>query len=274
MRPSNTRIVIVDDNTEFLTILSEYLSCMNGFEVVGIAANGLDAIDVIADSKPDVVLLDIMMPHLDGLGVLERIRRLREKNSMQIIMLTAVWNYETTQMALALGADYYMLKPFDFEALVVRIRQLQSIKRQNTACIVRLARESQAESSIESQVKSIIDGIGVPSHLYGYQYLIYASSLVVNDLSLINSMNRNIYSSIAQKFETTPACAERSIRNAVEITWNKGDIERLYKLFGCEINDRKTKPSNSEFIMTVVNQYWNRHSSDSFADGSFPQKGT
>lgn len=272
MRPSKIRIVIVDDNAEFLQILSAYLSCIDGFKVVGTAANGLEAIDVIRISKPDVVLLDIAMPYLDGLGVLERLRRLRAKNSMQIIMLTAFWNYETTQIALALGAGYYMVKPFDFEELVLRIRQLQSIKRQNAAGTLRPAEKSHAENNIESEVKSIIDGIGVPSHLYGYQYLIYASSLVVSDLSLINSMNRQVYSRVAKKFGTTPACAERSIRNAVEITWNKGNIEQLYKFFGRTINDRKTKPSNSEFIMTVVNQYWNRRSCESSADNSFPKR--
>jgi two-component system response regulator (stage 0 sporulation protein A) len=236
------------------------------------ASNGLEAVDVISESKPDIVLLDIMMPYLDGLGVLERLRRLRMRNSTQIIMLTAAWNYETTQMALALGADYYMLKPFDFGELVVRIRQLQSLKRQNAARHVRPAREPRAENSIESEVKSIIDSLGVPPHLYGYQYLIYASALVANDLSLINSMNRDVYPSIARKFSTTPACAERSIRNAVEATWNRGDIERLYKLFGCKISDRKPKPSNSEFIMTVVNQYWNRRSFGGFADSALSKR--
>jgi two-component system response regulator (stage 0 sporulation protein A) len=258
MRPFKTRIVIVDDSIEFLNIFQEYLSCKDGFEVVGTAANGLDAIDVIAESKPDVVLLDIMLPYLDGLGVLEKLRPLRKITNMKCIVLTAIWNYETTQMALELGADYYMLKPFDLEELVLRIRQLRALKHQGSQRFVGQTQTSDAESSIETQVKSIIDGIGVPSHLNGYQYLIYAGSLVAQDLSFIHSMNKNIYSSIAQKFGTTAACAERSIRNAVEITWNKGDIDKLYKLFGSEFDDRKTKPSNSEFIMTVVNLFWNK----------------
>lgn len=260
MRPSSTRIVIADDNIEFMNILREFLSEKSGFEVVGTAANGLEAIEIISKNKPDIVLLDIVMPQLDGLGVLEKLRSYHAKRKTQFIVLTAIGSFETTQIALTLGADYYIIKPFDFEELVLRIRQLQSFKNKNELRPVGQKPEPGAETSIASQIKRLLDIMGVPSHVKGYQYLIFAISLVVQDLSAIHSIKKAVYTSVAHEYKTTQTRVERAIRNAIELTWNKGNIDRLFTMFEYDMNDTKTRPSNSEFIITVANEFWNNSS--------------
>lgn len=248
------RILLADDNIDFSILLDEYLSQIEDFEVVGIAHNGLEAVDKIEELKPDIVLLDIMMPRLGGLGVLAKINSLNMQNKPQFIILTALNQDKATQIMLELGADFFILKPFDLDELVATIKQFTALKgfkqiRDKAPC-----EAFHVEPNVEKKIIDLLNLLGVPPHLRGYTYLLYAIEIILNDLSAINALSKHIYSKISEKYNTTPSRVERVIRNAIEITWNRGNIEILDKIFGYDLSGEKTKPSNSEFFIKFVNE--------------------
>lgn len=242
-----TRIVLVDDNIDFSYVLSEYLSGIKEFEIVGTANNGHRALELIKEKEPDVVILDIVMPETDGLGVLEKIINI--KNKPQFIMLSAIGQDKTIQLALSLGADFFMLKPFDMNDLVLRIKQLHSM-RNVPKNIISLKDES--EFNIDEKIDYILNEIGVPSHLKGYKYLKFAIKMVWNDFSAVNSITKIIYSAIAKDFKTTGSRVERAIRNAIENCWNKGNMNKIDHIFYSKLSEKNIRPTNSEFIIIIV----------------------
>jgi len=253
------QVVIADDNREFGDILSEYLDNQDGIEVVGVARDGLEACDIITSKLPDIVVLDIIMPHLDGLGVLERINSTKMKKRPLFIILSAVGQDKITQRALALGAEYYMVKPFDMDVLVSRIRQLKDnpqsavIKPEGSSEMTSMYHAS-SKKSLEVEVTNIMHEIGVPAHIKGYQYLRDAIMMVVKDLDIINSITKQLYPTIAREYNTTPSRVERAIRHAIEVAWSRGKVEALDSLFGYTVSLGKGKPTNSEFIAMVADK--------------------
>ncbi|HYE09299.1 MAG TPA: sporulation transcription factor Spo0A, partial [Patescibacteria group bacterium] len=190
MNLQKIRILIADDNKDFCIILSEYLSTQPDFEVVGVAKDGLEVVDLIESKFPDVVILDIIMPHLDGLGVLERLNVMQLEKMPKVIMLSAVGQDKITQKALTLGAEYYVVKPFDMEVFAKRIRECFGMISNDTdrksyiqsANITSPAATSPRE--LESAITNIIHEIGVPAHIKGYVYLREAITMVVNNMEL------------------------------------------------------------------------------------------
>jgi two-component system response regulator (stage 0 sporulation protein A) len=198
------------------------------------------------------------MPHLDGLGVLERVNSMDISKKPLFIVLSAVGQDKITQRALALGAEYYVVKPFDMEVLVSRIRQLKNVTQSN---IIKsaysgedLSRSVPKPMNIEAEVTNIMHEIGVPAHIKGYQYLRDAIMMVVEDLEIINSITKQLYPSIAKEYNTTPSRVERAIRHAIEVAWSRGQIDTIDSLFGYTINIGKGKPTNSEFIAMVADK--------------------
>jgi len=253
------QIVIADDNKEFGDILSEYLSSQDDIEIVGVAREGNEACDMIAEKQPDIAILDIIMPHLDGLGVLEKINTMSLKKRPLFIVLSAVGQDKITQRALALGAEYYIVKPFDMEMLVSRIRQLKGINhnvimRQDYPRESKLQQYRPVKHDIEVEVTNIMHEIGVPAHIKGYQYLRDAIMMVVKDLDVINSITKQLYPTIAREYNTTPSRVERAIRHAIEVAWSRGQIDAIDALFGYTVNVGKGKPTNSEFIAMVADK--------------------
>jgi len=265
---SSIRVLVVDDNREFCDIISKYLEKQDDMEVVGVANDGIEALEVIPKIKPDVIVLDIIMPHIDGLGVMERMNSQNLEQSPKIIVLSAVGQDKITQRAIALGADYYMVKPFDMELFVRRIRELvlgiipeikpvssvnQSTQSyQSTA--VPFKHNHEKQSSIESDITNIIHEIGVPAHIKGYHYLREAILLVINNMDLLGGITKELYPMIAEKFNTTPSRVERAIRHAIEVAWNRGRVETINKIFGYTIHDEKGKPTNGEFIAMIADR--------------------
>jgi len=253
------KVAIADDNREFVDILKEYINSQSDIEVVGTAGDGFEALDLIANASPDVVILDIIMPHLDGLGVLEKINTTPLKKKPVFIILSAVGQDRITQRALALGAEYYIVKPFDMEVLISRIKQLKGMAKFQTPKI-----EYQQDSKnmnvvaekrdLEVEVTNIMHEIGVPAHIKGYQYLRDAIIMVVKDLDIINSITKQLYPAIAKDYNTTPSRVERAIRHAIEVAWNRGRIEAINSIFGYTINVNKGKPTNSEFIAMIADK--------------------
>ncbi len=255
------KVLIADDNKEFCDILNEYLVTQADLEVVGIANDGLQALDLMTVKKPDVVILDIIMPHLDGLGVLEKLSDLNLKTVPKIIILSAVGQDKITQRAINLGADYYLVKPFEFETFMRRIRQIvsndmgvvKSSKNVHKGEFV-ISAESNENKSLESKITKIIHEVGIPAHIKGYIYLREAITMVVDNMDLLSAVTKELYPRIATEFNTTPSRVERAIRHAIEVAWTRGERESIDKLFSYNGNAHAKKPTNSEFVAIVADR--------------------
>ena len=257
-------ILIADDNQEFARTLANYIQEQEDMEVIGLAKDGEEAIDMITNIAPDVVLLDVIMPHLDGIGVLEKINMIKSEKKPTCIMLSAVGQDNITQRAISLGAEYYVVKPFDIELLIKRIRQLKDFKpsqnsnnfisREIKNQYIELNDSSDEEKNLEALVTNIIHEVGVPAHIKGYQYLREAIIMVVKDIDVINQITKSLYPQIAFKFNTTPSRVERAIRHAIEVAWGRGDQKTVENIFGYTISAAKGKPTNSEFIAMIADK--------------------
>jgi two-component system response regulator (stage 0 sporulation protein A) len=242
------KILIADDNREFCELLKEFISQEDDFSLIGIANNGVEAVEIINREKPDLIILDIIMPHLDGIGVLEKLSAIGMQPRPKIIMLTAFGQENITHKAIELGADYYILKPFDFMVLATRIRQLvegESIPQYSPPVRTR---------NLDVAVTNIIHEMGVPAHIKGYQYLRDAIKMVVEEIGLLGGVTKELYPQIAEKYVTTPSRVERAIRHAIELAWDRGNTEMMNKFFGYTINLQRGKPTNSEFIAMIADK--------------------
>lgn len=261
MLDSKLRIVVADDNKDFCDIISEYLNDQEDFEVVGVAKDGQEAYELITALQPDVAILDVIMPHLDGLGVLEQLNNTKLEHKPVYIMLSAVGQDKITQSAMALGAEYYVVKPFDMNVLIDRIRQFKGVVRTQSIPATTSSTVNEVKASygiplrdIESSVTKVIHEIGVPAHIKGYQYLRDAIMMAIKDMDIINSITKQLYPSIANDYNTTPSRVERAIRHAIEVAWGRGHVEVLNNLFGYTVQTSKGKPTNSEFIAMIADK--------------------
>ena len=253
-------VLISDDNNEFATTLANYLEKDEDMQVVGMAKDGEEALSIISTLKPDVVLLDVIMPHLDGLGVLERLSSMRLEKRPICIMLSAVGQDKITQKAITLGAQYYVVKPFDIEVLIKRIKELRYYQPSTNrgSFIVKETKsqyidipqqiDKKSEDGLEALVTNIIHEVGVPAHIKGYTYLRKAISDVFYNNEYLGQITKLLYPEIAKYYQTTSSRVERAIRHAIEIAWNRGNIEAIDHIFGYTVNAAKAKPTNSEFI--------------------------
>lgn len=247
------RVLLADDNREFAQMLRDHLSSQSDMEVIGVAYNGNEVMEQLSRQMPDVLVLDIIMPHLDGLGVLEKLQEKNFQRVPKIIMLTAFGQENVTQRAVELGAAYYILKPFDLDVLTDRIRQVQGI--QGATAPAQAAHGTGSRSSnLDASITNMIHEIGVPAHIKGYLYLREAISMVYREVELLGAITKTLYPRIAEKYKTTPSRVERAIRHAIEVAWSRGNMESIRNLFGYTINVTKAKPTNSEFIAMVADR--------------------
>lgn len=253
---------MADDNREFVNLMTEFFSEQEDMEIIGVGYNGIEVLEVLETEQPDIIILDIIMPRLDGLAVLEKIRMDQVQTQAKIIMLTAFGQEEITKRAVELGASYYILKPFEMDILANRIRQLAAssdtpsvspmalgITTRSYAPIVK-----NSAKNIDARITGIIHEIGVPAHIKGYLYLREAITMVYNNLELLGSITKILYPDIAKKYNTTASRVERAIRHAIEVAWSRGNVESLNKMFGYTVNSHKAKPTNSEFIAMVADK--------------------
>ncbi|MGJ7921296.1 sporulation transcription factor Spo0A [Neobacillus sp. LXY-4] len=252
------KVCVVDDNRELVGLLEEYISSQDDMEVVGVAHNGQECLDILEETTPDVLVLDIIMPHLDGLAVLEKLRDSKRSSVPNVIMLTAFGQEDVTKKAVDLGASYFILKPFDMENLANHIRQVSgktsSVLRKSSTSSYRPSQQEQKPKNLDASITSIIHEIGVPAHIKGYMYLREAISMVYNDIELLGSITKVLYPDIAKKYNTTASRVERAIRHAIEVAWSRGNIDSISSLFGYTVSMTKAKPTNSEFIAMVADK--------------------
>jgi two-component system response regulator (stage 0 sporulation protein A) len=249
-------VVVADDNERILSLLSDLLSSDDEINVVGTAANGQEAYEMIRKEKPDVVLLDIIMPKLDGLSVMEKINKdsTLDKHPAFVVM-SAVGQETITEDAFSLGANYFIMKPFDHESLMCRMKQLKAprhiIVNQGKGSAMMAKLPEMTERDLEVVVTEFIHEVGVPAHIKGYQYLRDAIIMTVNDSEMLGAITKILYPEIAKKHKTTSSRVERAIRHAIEVAWSRGRLETIEEMFGYTINSGKGKPTNSEFIALI-----------------------
>lgn len=270
-------VVVADDNKSNSESIRAELLNQDNVADVKIASTGLEAIKLIKSMNVDVLICDLVMPHLDGFAVVEKIKSMDIPNIPVIIMMSAINKESITQTAISLGADYYMIKPVDCDLLMRRISSLLGIKKvSNTAekiistksnitnitvakqeiALVDKKVESFVKSdlSIEAKITNIMHEIGVPANIKGYHYLREAICLVINDISLLSAVTKELYPAIAVKFNTTSSRVERAMRHAIEVTCVRSSGQTLHNLFGHSLSGRKSKPTNSEFIAMIADK--------------------
>lgn len=257
-------VLIADDNSEFSATLAGYIESEEDLELVGVARDGVEACDLIKNMEPDIVLLDVIMPRLDGLGVLEKIFESNMSKLPMCIMLSAVGQDKITQKAINLGAQYYIIKPFEIDVLIKRIKELKFYQqdipknysnREIKPAYIELApSEKKNGENLEALVTNVIHEIGVPAHIKGYQYLREAIMMVVSDIDIINQITKQLYPEIAHKYHTTPSRVERAIRHAIEVAWGRGEQTVVESIFGYTVSATKGKPTNSEFIAMIADK--------------------
>ena len=240
-------VFIADSAEDFCSGLTAALQRADGFRVVGTAGDGEQAIRMIEEKKPDILVLDLMLAKKDGISVLKAIANMEHK---PITIATSAFLTEYVSTAAAnLGVRYLMLKPCDMAALVERMEEIRGGES------LRYPVPRRADKvSIETLVTNIIHEIGVPAHIKGYQYLREAIIIAVNDMDVINAITKVLYPQVAKNFGTTPSRVERAIRHAIEVAWDRGDLDTLQRFFGYTVSNTKGKPTNSEFIALIADK--------------------
>ncbi len=252
-------VAIADDNEQIVELLGRMIEEDNELELVGKAHDGEEICEIIKEKQPDVVVLDIIMPKVDGLSVMERLQNENYGKKMpSFIVVSAVGQERITEDAFTLGADYYMLKPFDNQLLLNRIKHMRRGGLRQSREISRQASQEKNSQkmfgNLENDVTNIIHEIGVPAHIKGYQYLRDAIILAVNDMEMLNSITKILYPTIAKRHQTTPSRVERAIRHAIEVAWSRGKMDTIDALFGYTVSTGKGKPTNSEFIALIADK--------------------
>ena len=240
-------VLIADSSEEFCAAFKSALQHSSTYRIIGTAVDGEQALRLLSQLKPDILVLDLMLSKQDGLSVLKAANGLEKK---PVTLATSSFVSEYVANAVSnLGCNYLMSKPCDISALVERLDEIRGGESLRTLPLRRPDKRS-----IESMVTGIIHEIGVPAHIKGYQYLREAIMIAVNDMDVINAITKVLYPMVAKKFDTTPSRVERAIRHAIEVAWDRGDLDTLQRFFGYTVNSTKGKPTNSEFIALIADK--------------------
>ncbi len=235
------KVLLADDSADFGCSCKNALQS-NGYDVIVTHKDGAEVLKHLEQNTADVLLLDAFMPKVDAIGVMRGMEQMKLKKKPLTIVMSYSDNSNLEQQILTAGADYYFLKPFDVQVLAERIGQLTGFNSSVNGI---------SESSLDVIVSDIMHQIGVPAHIKGYQYLRYAIILTVNDYTMMNSVTKELYPTVAKMFKTTPSRVERAIRHAIEVAWDRGDVDVLSSYFGYTIQNSRGKPTNSEFIAMI-----------------------
>ena len=256
---NNTTVLIADNSEEFCNQLTAALQRSQRFHVVGTVADGDLVLRKVSELRPQLLVLDLMLPKRDGLSVLKAMSTMEKKPA--VLATSTFLTQYVSNAAANLGARYMMLKPCDMQTLVERLEEIRGGENHGKLPAVR-----QDKAGIEALVTSIIHEIGVPAHIKGYQYLREAIIIAVNDMDVINAITKVLYPQVAKAFQTTPSRVERAIRHAIEVAWDRGDLDTLQRFFGYTVSNTKGKPTNSEFIALIADKLQLQLKSDQVAN--------
>ena len=238
-----TTVLIAEGNDSFRANISKALQ-NGGYQVIGTAGDGNTAKELMIELHPSVIILDLMLPKLDGISVL---KSLPAETRPRILLLSAFATEFIASTAADTGADYLMLKPCTAQAVAMRVGEIMAAETQYN-------QSENEEVSRETTITDIMLEIGVPAHIKGFQYLREAINLAVKNIDVINAMTKELYPQVASTFFTTPTRVERSIRHAIEVAWERGDLDTLQRFFGYSVSNTKGKPTNSEFIALIADR--------------------
>ena len=246
------RVLIADPNREFQQMMTALLSRERDMEAADVSSDGLETLAKVKTLRPDVVLLDLVQPRLDGLGVLRRLAA--QENAPPVLVLTGFVNSHVIAECSELGAAYFMPKPCDTEELIQRLRKCTETKKKPPDGQASAARTEMKYMNypLESAVTDLIHEIGVPAHIKGYQYLREAILFTLRSADASAGITKVLYPEVAKRFSTTPTCVERAMRRAIEVAWDRGDEEVRQKIFRGTVSANKGKPTNGEFIAMIA----------------------
>lgn len=248
------KVLIADDDKEYAEALGSRLSMDYQIQVCGIAYDGFKVIEMVDILKPDVLVMEIVLPNLDGIGVLERLKCKNIEHMPKILISSAIKQDKLAQNCINLGAEYYMVKPVSYESIAATIKRMMEEPIRPANIAAKRVPPVEQHIDVETMVTEMIHEIGIPAHIKGYQYLRNAIMLVIDNLDIINSITKRLYPTVASNFNTTSSRVERAIRHAIEVAWDRGDTEVLNSIFGYTIATSKGKPTNSEFIAMIADK--------------------
>jgi len=251
------RIALADTGRDYRALITDFLHGEDDFEVCCSTGDGHIAFEAISVEKPDILITDVILGGLDGLSLIRRLSALRAAERPAVIVVSGFSSERTLAEASALGAAFFMAKPCDMDTLTTRIRQLAESRNfiaEPREFKLMPPGQPMISRSLGSVVTSAIQEIGIPAHIKGYQYVREAILLVIDDIEMINSVTKMLYPSIARKFSTTPSRVERAIRHAIEVAWDRGNLDTLQRFFGYTVSTARGKPTNSEFIAMIADR--------------------
>ena len=239
------RVVVIDDNEVVTGSVKKYFSSNAEVNIVECFENGKDGQDYLLKNPGsyDLIIMDLLLPGVDGLTILENLKS--RKMTKKIIIISSYKDDYSIKKANSLGVDYFMMKPFDLVSLNNRIKEVYEKEK--------ILKESKIEDT-ESEISSMLHSLGIPSHILGYQYIREGILLIYKNNKIVTLVTKDIYPEIANRFNTTTSRVERAIRHAIEISWIRGDLKLMEKLFGNSIDFEKSKPTNSEFLTTLADR--------------------
>ena len=241
------KLMLADDNTSVLRLLSDYLRRKPDIELTAVVSDGREIPDAVREHAPDLLVMDIIMPHMDGFMTLEALNGMDSALRPKIIVLTGLARDDFIMRAIQLGASYYMVKPFDPALLYARIVE---IAREQPLPATQPAPDAPDET-VDEQITNLFLTLGIPAHIKGYQYLREGVRMVLDNHELINRITKELYPGIARKFDTSASKVERAMRHAIEVAWTRGRLDTVNQMYGCRVFAREDKPTNGEFIAMV-----------------------
>ena len=242
------RVMLADDNQSILQLLTDYFARKGDIEVVATVSDGTEIASAICEHRPEILVMDIIMPRRDGFMALEEISRMEDGLRPRVIVLTGLSRDDFIMRAIALGASYYMVKPFDLHLLHSRILEVAG----QTVPAECPPESPPGGESVDERITNLFLTLGIPAHIKGYQYLRAAVHMVLENHDVINRITKELYPGIARRFETTASKVERAMRHAIEVAWSRGRLDSVNRMYGYKVFDAMDKPTNGEFISCVA----------------------
>lgn len=247
-------VMIVDDDETYAKEIASYVKSQEDMVSAGYALNGEEALELAAVTSPDVIILDILMPKLDGMGFLRRLHSTDNKKTPAVIVMSMSSMPSIVNTAISNGADYFMVKPQPFHMICDTIRDLTAINK-ITYSAAEQKKVQEPYNSLEKYVTEFLKQLGIPAHLDGYKYMRQAIILSVDDMSLLNPITKKLYPLIADHYGTNKSCVERAMRHAINVSWSRGNKKIFQDIFGYTIEDNKRRPTNSEYIAMAADDF-------------------